>query len=47
MLALTIEIPDWLLNGDFWFGYFCGIFTLGVIGTIALAYLNNNFDPFG
>ena len=43
MLALTIEIPDWLLNGDFWLGYFCGIFTVGVIGAIALS---NNFKPF-
>ena len=30
LLALTIEIPDWLLDGRFWFG-FCSATVLGIV----------------
>lgn len=25
LLALTIEIPDWLFNGEFWSGFFTAV----------------------
>jgi hypothetical protein len=47
MLALTLEIPDWLLNGTFWCGYFSGVFSAAVIVFLALLYWARNFNPFG
>jgi hypothetical protein len=55
MIARTIEIPDWiiddipdfLLSGDFWCGYFSGAFSLAAIVTAGLLYWANNFNPFG
>lgn len=33
LLALTIEIPDWLFDGRFWGGFFTAFFImLGLIG---------------
>jgi hypothetical protein len=47
MLALTIDIPDWLLDGSFWGGYFSGAFSVCVIVFLLLVYWARNFNPFG
>jgi hypothetical protein len=47
MLALTIDIPDWLMDGAFWCGYFSGVLSVVVIVFILLVYWARNFNPFG
>jgi hypothetical protein len=43
LLALTIEIPDWLFDGRFWFG-FCSAAGFGIA---LLLYAMSKFRPFG
>jgi hypothetical protein len=42
LLALTIEIPDWLFNGGFWFG-FCSATGIGIA---LLFFAMTTFNPF-
>lgn len=43
LLALTIEIPDWLFNGEFWSGFLTAI---GIVSALMLCALSK-FNPFG
>ena len=43
LLALTINIPDWLFCGPFWAGFFTAI----GLGIAFLMYALSNFRPFG
>jgi hypothetical protein len=43
LLALTIEIPDWLFSGPYWGGFFTGI----ALGVVLLMYVVSHFNPFG
>jgi len=43
LLALVIEIPDWLFDGQFWSGFFTSIGLCFLI----LLYITSNFNPFG
>jgi hypothetical protein len=43
LLALTIEIPDWLFSGPFWGGFFT---CAGLVAALLL-YAASNFNPFG
>lgn len=43
LLALTIEIPDWLFYGRFWGGFFTAV----GLGIAFLIYALLNFNPFG
>lgn len=43
LLAVTIEIPDWLFCGPFWGGFFTA---LGIAFAF-LIYASRNFNPFG
>ncbi len=40
--ALTITIPDWLLNGPFWLGFGCGVFLM----LLVIIYCIKDFNPF-
>ncbi len=42
LLAVTIEIPDWLFCGPFWAGFF----TASVIIIALLRYALSSFNPF-
>jgi hypothetical protein len=43
LLALTIEIPDWLFSGQYWGGFF----TCAVLAFALFIYALSNFNPFG
>jgi hypothetical protein len=43
LLALTLELPDWLFSGPFWGGFF----TCAVIAFLFSLYAASNFKPFG
>lgn len=43
LLALTIEIPDWLFSGQYWGGFFTAV----GIAFALLLYAAANFNPFG
>jgi hypothetical protein len=43
LLALTIEIPDWLFSGQYWGGFFTCAALVGAL----LLYAAANFNPFG
>jgi hypothetical protein len=43
LLALAIEIPDWLFSGQYWGGFF----TCAALGVAVLLYAMSNFNPFG
>ena len=43
LLALTIELPDWLFDGRFWGGFFTAV----GIAFALLLYAAANFNPFG
>jgi hypothetical protein len=43
LLALAIEIPDWLFCGPYW----CGFFTATALGVALFLYAMSNFNPFG
>ena len=43
LLALTIELPDWLFDGRFWDGFFTAV----GIGVALVLYAAANFNPFG
>lgn len=43
LLALTIELPDWLFCGPFWGGFF----TCAALVFAFLLYVAANFNPFG
>jgi hypothetical protein len=43
LLALTIELPDWLFSGPFWGGFF----TCAALVVAFLLYAMSNFNPFG
>ncbi len=43
LLALAIEIPDWLFCGPYWGGFF----TATVLGVALFLHVMSNFDPFG
>lgn len=45
LLALTIEIPDWLFDGRFWFG-FCSATGLWIAFLLYVRSLFKNFNPF-
>ena len=45
LLALTIELPDWLFSGQYWGGFFTAV-GIGV-ALILYAAANSNFDTFG
>jgi hypothetical protein len=42
VLALSIEIPDWLFHGPFWLG-FC---IATVIWILVFLYIVSHFNPF-
>jgi hypothetical protein len=43
LLALTLELPDWLFDGGFWSGFFTAI----GLCFLMLLYAMANFNPFG
>jgi hypothetical protein len=43
LLALTIEIPDWLFCGPFWGGFF----SCAALVFVFLRYAAANFNPWG
>jgi hypothetical protein len=43
LLALTIEIPDWLFSGQYWGGFFTCVALMFAL----LLYAASNFNPFG
>jgi hypothetical protein len=44
LLALTIELPDWLFDGRFWSGFFTAAIGLCFL---LLLFAVANFNPFG
>jgi hypothetical protein len=42
ILALTVEIPDWLFSGQYWNGFF----TCLMVGIVVFAYGLAKFNPF-
>jgi len=45
LLALTIDIPDWLFCGPFWLG-FCSATGLGITFLLYAMSAFKNFNPF-
>lgn len=43
LLALTIELPDWLFDGRFWGGFF----TAAILAVVLFLYAMSNFNPWG
>lgn len=43
LLALTIEIPDWLFSGQYWGGFFTAV----GIGVALILFAMADFNPFG
>jgi hypothetical protein len=43
LLALTLELPDWLFDGGFWSGFFTAV----GIGVALILFAAANFNPFG
>lgn len=43
LLALTLEIPDWLFSGQYWGGFFTAV----GLGLALIVYALSNFNPFG
>jgi hypothetical protein len=43
LLALTLEIPDWLFSGQYWGGFFTAV----GLAFVFLLFIAANFKPFG
>lgn len=43
LLALTLEVPDWLFSGQYWGGFFTAV----VLAFIFICIVASNFKPFG
>lgn len=43
LLALTLEIPNWLFSGQYWGGFFTAV----GIGVALVLYAASKFNPFG